>query len=173
MAQLLGIVFRRKTYVNPCYLFVDEMQLLASRTISSILAETRKQKLFLVGATQSLLYFNEKLKNQLSTNTSVQLIGTTHPQDVQSLTRYWNLPKGQVSSLKKHQFLLKYEEKPPKIMASPSWLAKGNPLLLMDKNEIKKRKADYLKNSTHYRVKNETVFEKIVDSKRLKPKFNH
>ncbi len=173
MAQLLGIVFRRKTHFNPCYLFVDEMQLLTSRTISNILAETRKQKLFLVGASQSLQYFNEKLKNQLSTNTSMQLIGTTHPQDVHSLTRYWNLPKGQVSSLKKHQFLLKYEEKPPKIISSPGWLANENPLLLMNKNEIKKRKADYLKNGVRYRVKNEINSEITSNYQLLKPKFNH
>lgn len=88
MATLLGIVFRRRNTQIPCYLFVDEMQLLAWRTMTQLLSEARKKKLFLIGATQSLHYFPDKIKNQLATNTSVQLIGSTHPQDVQSCFRY-------------------------------------------------------------------------------------
>lgn len=98
------------------------MQLLGTRTITEILTEARKKKLYLIGATQSLSYFNEKLKNQLVVNTGVQLIGNTHPKDVQLLTRYWELSKNQMSHLKRHQFVLKYEEQPPVTIKAPKRL---------------------------------------------------
>lgn len=171
MATLLGIVFRRRNTQIPCYLFVDEMQLLAWRTMTQLLSEARKKKLFLIGATQSLHYFPEKIKNQLATNTSVQLIGSTHPQVVQSLTRYRNLPKHTLSSLKKHQFILKFAEQQPKIISSPNWLVWKNTLLKMSRSEAEILKQKFIHASWYYRAKSEGVNE--VSNELLKPKFSH
>lgn len=171
MATLLGIVFRRQSTNVSCYLFVDEMQLFTWRTISHILSEARKKKLFLIGATQSLNYFPDKIKNQLATNTSVQLIGSTHPQDVQSLTRYWNLPKYTLSNLKKHQFILKYADDPPTIVSSPHWLVGNNNLLKMSYQEVEILKQKIIIESGYYRAKSETGGQ--MSENILQPKFSH
>ncbi len=127
---------------------------MASKSLQYLLAESRKKNLFFIGATQSLQCFSEKLRTQLSTNTSVQITGSTYPQDVVSLTRYRNLSKEEISTLKKHQFFVKYETNNPKLITSPSRFVKTPYLLYMKQKEVVHFKAKILSSSL-YRVKKE------------------
>lgn len=148
MESLLGSVFRNSNRF-PCYLLVDEMQLLTARSLTELLTEARKKKLFLIGATQSLGHFDEKLKNQLIVNTGIQLVGRTHPKDVQLLTRYRELPKYEISHLKKYQFLFKYEEEAPVTIRTPKRLQHKK--LKRSSKDIHRFIQEHIHTSTYYR----------------------
>ena len=109
IAQLTSIALRRayqpKFLRTPTYLFLDEFHNFLSPSIEKILSETRKYRLHIVMAHQSLAQItHKKLKDITLSNTNIKFVGKNSPSTLQTFARELGLKVEDLQNLAKFQF---------------------------------------------------------------------
>ncbi len=112
IAMLTSIAQRRAKMPphlsKPIYLVLDEAENVYTKSLSTILQETRKYGLHLVLSTQNIPsgQENSKLRRNLMSNTAIKVIGTNGIPNLEPLGKECGIPLKDLQRLKKYQFLV-------------------------------------------------------------------
>ena len=155
MATLLSVALQR-AYVpenrrKACYLMVDESQNFATEIFETILSESRKYRLFITLATQSVTQFSNSLRDMVLNNTAVKLLGINGMPALKAQAGDFGLTYPQLQELRPYEFYLKIDHHTAIKIKSPDFLLKNPKRYFLLSNEVKSLKEYVLNQSGVYR----------------------
>jgi len=154
-----------KKYRTPTYLFIDEFTNYTTKSIKSILEESRKYHLHLIAATQTLWKnIDQVLKESILSNTNVKIIWANSYTQQLSLSKETGIKKDTLLNLRVWEFYIKSK-------FSNSFLYKVPSLFIWDRYRFKKAilRLFYDEQVKYYYktdVEREAVFKPMFDVER-------
>ncbi len=111
MATIQGIVLRRanisKDLRTSTHLYIDEFKNFIGSTIEEILTESRKYKLFLTFANQSLSQIDKRLRDIVLSNTNIKIIGKNSNENLRLMGKEIQVDINKLENLNRGEFFLK------------------------------------------------------------------
>lgn len=122
---------------KPRYLLIDEFHNYTTRSLGTILKETRKFGLHLIMATQTLGEIaSARLRGTILSNSGVKIIGTNGLNTQKTLRDRTGIPLKTMETLKKYQFVIKAGERAPIVKRTPGILTRAKSLY-MNQREVR------------------------------------
>ncbi len=136
---------------KPWYLLVDEFHNYTTRSMGTILKETRKFGLHFVMATQTLGEIaSSRLRGTILSNSGVKIIGANGLNTQKMLRNRTGIPLKMMETLKKYQFVIKAGERAPIIKRTPGILTRAKSLY-MNQREVRAFNKRMVEESGYYK----------------------
>ncbi|PTT72605.1 MULTISPECIES: type IV secretory system conjugative DNA transfer family protein [unclassified Chryseobacterium] len=155
MATLLSVTLQRaylpENKRKASYLMVDEAHNFATEIFETILSESRKYRLFITLATQSVTQFSNSLRDMVLNNSAVKLLGINGMPALKAQAGDFGLTYPQLQELRPYEFYLKIDHHAAIKINSPDFLLKNPKRYFLLSNEIKSLQQYLLDQSGIYR----------------------